>query len=85
MLGRQRRQVERLLLELAEEPRPANLDIRTLRGRAPWARARVGTYRVIFRRLTTEETRQLGAPGRRGYLVARIVQRRDLERAIASL
>lgn len=60
------------------------LDIVALQGRAPWRRLRSGDWRVIFRSLTTAEIRSLGRTGR-GYLVARIVNRRDLERAIQSL
>ncbi|MGH2377885.1 MAG: type II toxin-antitoxin system RelE family toxin [Candidatus Limnocylindria bacterium] len=84
-LGRERRRVERLLAALGQEPRPANLDLKPLRGREPWSRARAGSYRVIIRPLTGEEVRRLTGAAGRGYLVARIVHRRDLERAIGRL
>lgn len=83
-LGRERRRVERLLAALGQEPRPANLDVKPLRGREPWSRARAGSYRMIFRSLTADEVRRLTGAGR-GYLVARIVHRRDLERAVGRL
>lgn len=60
------------------------LDIVPLQGRSPWRRMRTGTWRVLFRPLTPTEMRQLGLQGA-GYLVARIVNRRDLARAVASL
>ncbi len=84
-LGPDRNRVESFLKRLAEDPRPANLDIKPLRGRAPWSRGRVGSYRAIFRALTAAECVDLGEPGARGYLVARVVRRRDLERIVRGL
>ena len=55
----------------------ANLDIKSVAGHAPWRRLRVGEYRVLYRELTDE------ADGR--YLVARVIDRRDLHRAIDKL
>jgi len=66
------------------EAEAKGLDIVPLAGAAPWRRMRVGNYRVLFRPLTPSEMRQLGQRGR-GYLVARIVNRRDLDRATAAL
>ncbi len=57
----------------------AELDIVPLVGKPPYRRLRIGTYRVLFRPATTAEV-PLG-----GYLVVRIVHRRDLERAKDSL
>ena len=51
----------------------SNLDVKALEGRAPWLRLRVGDFRVLYR------------PIEGGYLVARIVNRRDLDRAVDSL
>lgn len=51
----------------------ANLDVKTVEGRSPWRRLRVGDNRVLYR--STED----------GFLVERIVNRRDLERAIKTL
>jgi hypothetical protein len=56
----------------------------------PYLRLRVGAYRVIYRPLDPTEIAEVAR--RRGlskvgaaYPVARIVHRRDLERAVASL
>lgn len=84
-LGRDRPRVDRLLVALGREPRPVNLDVKPLRGREPWSRARVGPFRVVFRPLAVEEVRQLTGLADRGYLVDRIVRRRDLERVIDRL
>ena len=54
-----------------------NLDVRPLRGRAPWFPLREGDYRILFRPLAAAEGD--------GYLVARIVNRRDLEEPIRHL
>jgi hypothetical protein len=69
-------------------------DVKALQGAAPWLRMRVGDYRIIYRPLSkdelaqaVEETRASGdePEASEGYLVQRIVHRRDLERAVASL
>lgn len=60
-----------------------NLDIAALSGRSPWRRLRVGEHRIIFRPFTTSEAASLNVE--RGYLIARIVNRRDLHRAVANL
>jgi hypothetical protein len=57
------------------------LDSKPLVGSAPWHRLRVGDYRVLYRPVAPSET-DTGEPG---WLVARIVHRRDLERAVATL
>ncbi len=54
----------------------ANLDIKPVAGHAPWRRLRVGEHRVLYRELADEDAR---------YLVARIIDRRDLHRAIDKL
>jgi len=51
----------------------ANLDVKALHGKAPWRRLRVGDYRVLYR------------PVEQGLWVERIVDRRDLDRAVATL
>jgi mRNA-degrading endonuclease RelE of RelBE toxin-antitoxin system len=66
------------LRELAAEA--ANLDVVALRGRSPWLRLRLGDWRVLYRPVEEDE-RPEGA----AYLVARIVIRRDLERAVRTL
>jgi mRNA-degrading endonuclease RelE of RelBE toxin-antitoxin system len=60
-----------------------NLDVVTLVGSAPWRRLRVGDFRVIFRPMTAEEAKTFEAS--RGFFIARIVNRRDLHRAVATL
>ncbi len=57
-----------------------NLDIKALTGSAPWLRLRVGDWRVLYRPLTDAEE-----PDGAGLLVARVVNRRDLLRAVGTL
>jgi len=59
---------------LGSSPLPPNADDKPLRGADPWRRLRVGELRVLYRPLA-----------RRRLLVARVVHRRDLERAVARL
>lgn len=54
----------------ADEP---NLDIRPISGRTPWLRLRAGDWRVLFRKLGDDR------------LVARVVHRSELERAVSTL
>jgi hypothetical protein len=62
----------------------AGLDVRPLEGRSPWRRLREGDWRVLFRPLSAAEVREHGLKGR-AYLVARIVNRKDLLRATKGL
>jgi mRNA-degrading endonuclease RelE of RelBE toxin-antitoxin system len=55
----------------------ANLDIKPVAGHAPWRRLRVGEHRVLYRESTAEADSR--------YLVARVIDRRDLHRAIDKL
>jgi mRNA-degrading endonuclease RelE of RelBE toxin-antitoxin system len=71
--------------DLVTEPQLANLDIKALTGRAPWLRLRRGEYRVLYRPLTGGELRALAVSERAGFLVERVVERGDLERAAARL
>ncbi len=84
-LGKERRATERTLSTLGREPPAANLDIKALRGHRPWQRLRVGRHRMIIRAMTVEELRKLDATEQRGWLVVRIVHRRDLEKAVRDL
>jgi len=68
---------------LDPEAPPASADIVALRGRSPWLRLRIGDYRILFRALEQGEADALGAES--GYLIARIVHRRELERAVIGL
>jgi hypothetical protein len=64
---------------------PPNLELVALRGRAPWLRLRSGDWRVLLRPLNATELTNVAGNAERGFLVARIVSRRDLERAVATL
>lgn len=75
----ERRRIRVALHELAAGAQ--NLDVKSLAGAAPWRRLRAGDWRVLYRPLSEQEE---GAGGP-GYLVARIVDRRDLLRAVRSL
>lgn len=92
--------LEAMLSGLTADPSPENLDVRGLQGAAPWLRLRIGDYRIVYRALSRAEMQDLVAanPSLRadtgqaresgepiGWLVARIVNRRDLDRAVASL
>jgi mRNA-degrading endonuclease RelE of RelBE toxin-antitoxin system len=55
----------------------ANIDVKAVAGHTPWRCLRVGEHRVLCRELDAEA-------GSR-YLVARIIDRRDLHRAIDKL
>jgi mRNA-degrading endonuclease RelE of RelBE toxin-antitoxin system len=58
-----------------------NLDIKPLAGAAPWHRLRVGDHRVLYRSIDPGETGDSSVR----WLVARVVHRRDLERAVTTL
>lgn len=62
---------------LAADSTPDNADIRPLTGKMPWRRLRVGDWRVLYRPGSSDEPFDV--------LVARIVNRRDLERALKTL
>jgi mRNA interferase RelE/StbE len=55
----------------------ANLDVKPVAGHPPWRRLRVGEHRVLYRELTDETDSR--------HLVARVIDRRDLHRAIDKL
>ncbi len=80
-----RRLLDLLENNLAAEPQPANLDIKALTGRAPWLRLRRGEHRVLYRPLTNSELRALGGNEQAGFLVERVIDRGDLERAASTL
>jgi mRNA-degrading endonuclease RelE of RelBE toxin-antitoxin system len=63
------------LRTLAEDPRSPTLDIKVLVGRRPWRRLRLGDHRILFR----------PAQGGNVLLVGRVVDRRELDRAVRSL
>jgi mRNA-degrading endonuclease RelE of RelBE toxin-antitoxin system len=67
---------------LGAEPMPANADDKTLTGRSLWRRLRVGEFRLLYRPLRAEE---LPTEAQHGRLVARIIHRGQLERAVRTL
>jgi mRNA-degrading endonuclease RelE of RelBE toxin-antitoxin system len=85
------RQVVAALSErLAAVPPPENLDIKALEGAPGWLRLRVGTYRILYRPMTAVELRRArqrhgDLAGPNGFLVARVVHRRDLHAAARAL
>jgi len=88
--GRDRKAVvDALMVGLTTLPPSDNLDIKALKGAKPWLRLRVGSYRILYRPLTPKELKAVSRRRRQrieaGYLVARIVHRRDLERAVRAL
>ncbi len=73
--------IRRVILDdLAAEPWPENLDVASLEGLGTWLRVRSGEFRIVLRPLTGAECEARGAS--RGYLVDRVVDRRDLERIL---
>ncbi len=58
----------------------ANLDVKPLAGSAPWHRLRVGDYRVLYRAVEPDEAGDSDA-----RFLARVVHRRELERAVVTL
>lgn len=78
--------VAALRTSLEANPTPANANVKALVGAAPWLRLRSGDYRIIFRALTAAELKGVGAAtGQEGFLVERIVNRRELLRAVETL
>jgi mRNA-degrading endonuclease RelE of RelBE toxin-antitoxin system len=60
---------------LTRDPLPANANDRPLKAREPWRRLRVGELRILWRPVGAGEARR----------VARVIHRRDLERAVRTL
>lgn len=58
-----------------------NLDAKPLAGFTPWHRLRVGDYRVLYRAIDRGEAADADVR----WLVARVVHRRDLDRAVSTL
>lgn len=79
MDGQDRQRVRVALDGLAKDT--PNLDIKALTGRTPWLRLRAGDWRVLYRPLSTDEATEQGP----GWLVARVINRRELDRAVRSL
>jgi mRNA-degrading endonuclease RelE of RelBE toxin-antitoxin system len=69
-----------VLQDLAAEPWPENLDVASLEGIGSWLRVRAGEFRIVLRPLNAAECKARSVA--RGYLVDRVVNRRDLERIL---
>lgn len=67
------------LTDLAAEER--DLDVRPLAGAGPWLLLRVGDYRVLYRPIGADEPVDPDVH----WLVATIVHRLDLQRAVSTL
>jgi len=77
--GPTRRRIAQALDALAAGA--ANTNVKALAGSAPWLRLRVGDWRVLYRPRSAVESAATGP----GYIVARVVNRRDLLRAVSTL
>jgi mRNA-degrading endonuclease RelE of RelBE toxin-antitoxin system len=74
-------EIKRVVMEeLTAEPWPDNLDVVSLEGKGIWLRVRVGTFRIVLRPMTAAECTARDVD--KGYLVDRVLNRRDLERAL---
>jgi mRNA-degrading endonuclease RelE of RelBE toxin-antitoxin system len=76
--------------QLGKIPPAANLDLDKIRRQEPWLRLRVGNFRVLFRQLTRGEMdvlclRRGTLAGATGFLIGRVVDKQDVERAIDTL
>jgi mRNA-degrading endonuclease RelE of RelBE toxin-antitoxin system len=72
---RTRRRVQQAFQALGTDA--ANLDVKPVAGHTPWHRLRVGEHRVLYRELAADADSR--------YLVARVINRRDLHRTIDKL
>lgn len=74
-------EIRRVILEdLAAEPWPKNLDVASLEGIGRWLRVRAGEFRIVLRALNASECKARGVT--KGYLVDRVINRRDLDRIL---
>jgi len=84
-LHRLRHSPDKERLQRAIERLPSHgvhADVKALEGARPWLRLRTGDWRIIYRRFSPAEVDERGEDG---YLVARVVNRRDLADAVRSL
>jgi hypothetical protein len=58
-----------------------NLDVKAVANRAPWLRLRVGELRVLYRPLNENEIEKDAEK----WLISRVIHRRELDHAVASL
>ena len=80
------KRLRRTLDDLADDPWPDNVDVTPLVGRRPWLRVRDGNYRIFMRPLKDDElaTLEIERP-ETGYLVGRIVDKKDATRIVRAL
>ena len=69
------RRVSDALERLSVDPQDAGFDVKLLVGRRPWRRLRIGNHRVLFRMSDRGKV----------LLVARVVDRKELEQAVLTL
>lgn len=69
-----------VMAELTAEPWPENLDVVSLEGKGTWLRVRVGAFRIVLRPLNAAECKARNVE--KGYLIDRVLNRRDLERVL---
>jgi mRNA-degrading endonuclease RelE of RelBE toxin-antitoxin system len=85
----ERERIAKALDGLAAVPPPDNLDIEPLKGKKPWMRMREGDWRIIYRPMSAAELEHMAElgdlEGYEGFLVARVVNRKDLEKAVKAL
>lgn len=71
---------------LEDDPWPDNLDVTKLVAHRPWMRVRDGNFRLFLRPLTEDELTTLSVElPEIGYLVARIVDKKDAPRVLKAL
>lgn len=75
--GEELNRIRDTLEALAADQR--GLDVKPLRGQSPWLRLRVGDYRILYRPISISPRTNAS------HLVARIVHRSELERAVSTL
>lgn len=74
-------EIQRVVMEeLTAEPWPDNLDVVSLAGTGNWLRVRAGAFRIVLRPMNAAECKARDV--KKGYLVDRVVNRRDLERIL---
>lgn len=76
-------------LKHLEEGRP-NLDMTVITDRPPFVRLRVGDFRILLQPLTAGEIQRLvlrhgTLSATKGYIAARVIDRAELDRAVATL
>jgi hypothetical protein len=80
------KRLRRTLDALEDESWPDNLDVTAMVNHRPFLRVRDGNYRLYIRPLTDDELATLGIElPETGYLVGRIIDKKDATRALRGL